>query len=292
MRWKSPDSFQLVLNGGLGNQLFGYAAGKSIEKETGLVCNFIRPGSGDRSYELDNFAITAKAENSITFHPLSRILMNRFRNWFDPNKFRYHETSFPFDHRFYVNPAGKTLFGYFQSYRYFENIKSELLDLPNLHIPFSRNFQVLEEKWVHKDSIAVHIRRGDYLGKESYHGLTSKKYFHSAMLSVLKVNPNAKFIVFSDSIELARNDFPYAEAYISGENLSKPSENLILMSRMGGIIGSNSSLSWWAGFFNQKTEINCFPDPWFANQQLDTRDLLPPHWKKISSGISVPENNE
>jgi hypothetical protein len=130
------------------------------------------------------------------------------------------------------------------------------------------------------------------LGKVNYHGLASKKYFHSAMLSVLKVNPNAKFIVFSDSIELARTDFPYAEEYISSVELFKPSENLILMSRMGGIIGSNSSLSWWAGFLNQKPEINCFPDPWFANQNLDTRDLLPRDWKRISSGISIGENSE
>ena len=139
MQWKSSNSFRLVLNGGLGNQLFGYAAGKSIERETGLVCNFIRPGAGDRSYELDNFGVRAKAGNSIRFHPLSKTLMYRLANKFDPDKFRFHETSFTFDHRFYANPAGKTLFGYFQSYRYLENIKSELLNLPSCHVPFSRN---------------------------------------------------------------------------------------------------------------------------------------------------------
>ena len=290
MMKKSSDSFELVLNGGLGNQLFGYAAGKSIEAETGLVCEFIRPSSGDRDYELHNFGINAKLGNPIKSYPLTRNLVNRIVNRVNPGKFRFRESSFTFDPRFYDEPAGKTLYGYFQSYRYFENIKTQMLNLPDLHIPFSRDFKVLEEKWVHENSIAVHVRRGDYVGKESYHGLTSKRYFQLAMDSVLKANANAKFVVFSDSIDLARDTFPNAEAYISGENLFKPSENLILMSRMGGIIGSNSSLSWWAGFFNQKTEINCFPYPWFANQQLDTRDLLPPNWKRISSGISLSEN--
>lgn len=282
---KSLESFELVLNGGLGNQLFGYAAGKSIEAETGLVCDFIRTSSGDRDYELHNFGIDAKQGNPMKSHPLSRSLVTRFVNRLNPGKFRFHESSFTFDPRFYDNPAGKTLYGYFQSYRYSQKIKAQLLDLPNLHLSFSRDFKLLEEKWVHKDSIAVHVRRGDYLGKESYHGLTSKRYFKLAIASVLETNTNAKFIVFSDSIDLARDIFPNAEAYVSGEDLSKPSENLILMSRMGGLIGSNSSLSWWAGFFNQKTEINCFPYPWFANQQLDTRDLLPPDWKRIPSGI-------
>lgn len=287
--WKrSSNSFELVLNGGLGNQLFGYAAGKSIEEETGLVCNFIRPGSGDRGYELHNFHIEAKPGSPMKSIPLRRSLINRL----NPNRFRFCETSFTFDPRFYVNPAGKTLYGYFQSYRYFENIKMKMLNLPDSHIPFSRNYKVLEEKWVHENSIAVHIRRGDYVGKESYHGLASREYFRLAMHSVLGKNANAKFIVFSDSIDLARRDFPYAEAYISGENLFKPSENLILMSRMRGIIGSNSSLSWWTAFFNQQTEFNFFPDPWFANQQLDTRDLLPPNWNRISCGLSLSQNEE
>jgi len=290
MRKKILDSFDLVLNGGLGNQLFGYAAGKSIEEKTGLVCNFIRPGSGDRPYELHNFGIDAMVGSSIMSHPLNRTLMNRFVNRLNPSKFRFFETSFAFDPRFYDDPAGKTLYGYFQSYRYFENIKDQMLNLPNLHIAFSRDFKVLEEKWVGENSVAVHVRRGDYVGKESYHGLASKRYFRLAKISILERNANAKFIVFSDSIDLAKDVFPNASAYISGENLFKPSENLILMSRMGGIIGSNSSLSWWAGFFNQKPKINCFPDPWFANQQLDTRDLLPPDWKQISTEISGSEN--
>lgn len=290
MRRKSSDSFQLVLNGGLGNQLFGYAAGKSIEEETGLICKFIRPGSGDRNYELHNFGIDAMPASVTNSPRLSRTLMSRLINKLNANKFRYRETSFTFDRRFYSDPAGKTLYGYFQSYRYIENIKSQILNLPNLHVAFSRDFRVLEDEFAHENFIAVHVRRGDYLGKENYHGLTSEKYFYLAMLSVLNINADAQFVVFSDSIELARKTFPYAVKYVSGENLSKPSENLILMSRMGGIIGSNSSLSWWAGFFNQRTEVNCFPDPWFANPQLDTRDLLPPDWKKIPSGISVSKN--
>ena len=85
---KSSDSFELVLNGGLGNQLFGYAAGKSIEAETGLVCEFIRPSSGDRDYELHNFGINAKLGNPIKSYPLTRNLVNRFVNRVNPGKFR------------------------------------------------------------------------------------------------------------------------------------------------------------------------------------------------------------
>jgi hypothetical protein len=109
MRRKSSDSFQLVLNGGLGNQLFGYAAGKSIEEETGLVCEFIKPGAGDRSYELHNFGIDALPASLTKSPPLGRTLMNRLINKLHSNKFRYRETSFTFDRRFYSDPSGKTL---------------------------------------------------------------------------------------------------------------------------------------------------------------------------------------
>lgn len=286
MSRRSVDSFELVLNGGLGNQLFGYAAGKSIERATGLNCRFISPSLGDRKYELHNFGVKAEFRNPLQTHPLSRNLRNRILNRLRPDVFRFYEKSFAFDSRFYDDPAGKTLYGYFQSYRYLENIKDNLLNLPDLHIPFSAEYRLLEEKWAHDRFIAVHIRRGDYLAKEAYHGLVSKEYFRMASNSILDINPSAKFVVFSDSIELARKDFPDADAYISSDNLSKPSENLILMARMGGIIGSNSSLSWWAGFINQRKEVNYYPKPWFAAQHLDTTELLPPEWKTLPSGIS------
>jgi hypothetical protein len=131
----------------------------------------------------------------------------------------------------------------------------------------------------------VHVRRGDYIGKEHYHGLVSREYLAAARERLLDINPNLNFVVFSDSVDIAKKDFPFAEKYISEEDLSKPSENLLLMARMGGLIASNSSLSWWAAFLNQRTEMNFFPDPWFSNPDLDTQDLLPPTWKKISSGI-------
>ncbi len=279
-------SFELVLNGGLGNQLFGYAAGKSIEKETGLSCKFIRPASGDRSYELHNFGIEAESMSPLRSHPLNRKLTNRFMNRVRPNVFRFCESSFRFDARFYHHPSGETLYGYFQSYRYLENIKDQLLKLADSHVPFSKEFKSLEEKWAKENFIAVHVRRGDYIGKESYHGLASREYFRIAADTVLGINPKAKFIVFSDSIDLAQKDFPDAVAYISSKNLPKSSENLILMTRMGGIIGSNSSLSWWVGFLNKRTKINQFPYPWFANSSLDTSDLIPPEWNTIESGIS------
>jgi hypothetical protein len=269
----------------MGNQLFGYAAGRSIEVATGLQCRFLAPSRGDREYELHNFGIECASETPITQNPFTRKITNRIKNRFFPGTFRFSETSFRFDRRFYQNPEGKTLRGYFQSYLYLQNIESELLNLPARHVKYSEQFDSLAMEWGAEDCIAVHVRRGDYLGKENYHGLASVQYLAAAKKKVLQLQPNSKFVVFSDSIDLARQDFPNADKYISGEDLLKPSENLLLMSRMGGLIGSNSSLSWWVGYLNQKPHMNFFPYPWFSNSQLDTQDLLPPNWNKIESGI-------
>lgn len=278
-------SFQLVLNGGLGNQLFGYAAGRSIEEATGLTCRFIAPGKNDRKLELDNFGIRCLSETEFQKNPLDRNFTNRIITRIFPNYFRFSETSFRFDKRFYSHPEGKTLRGYFQSYLYLQNIEHDLLNLPSQHTAFSKQYLNLEAEWGNSNFVAVHVRRGDYIGKENYHGLASSRYFAMARERLLDSKSDAKFVVFSDSIETAKRDFPFAVKYISEEDLSKPSENLLLMARMGGLIGSNSSLSWWAGFLNQHTELKFFPYPWFSNPDLDTQDLLPPNWNKISSGF-------
>lgn len=285
MSIQGSGSFQLVLNGGLGNQLFGFAAGKSIEAATGLTCRFIAPGKNDRKLELDNFGILCISEAPFQKNPLARNIINRSISRILPKYFRFSETSFRFDKRFYAYPEGKTLRGYFQSYLYLQNIEEDLLKLPSQHVPFSKQFSALESEFGNSNFIAVHVRRGDYIGKENFHGLASSEYFLMARERILDAKPDAKFVVFSDSIEIAKRDFPNADKYISEEDLLKPSENLLLMARMGGLIGSNSSLSWWAGFLNQNTELKFFPYPWFSNSELDTQDLLPPNWNVLSSGI-------
>lgn len=284
------DYFQLVLNGGLGNQLFGFAAGKSIEKATGLQCHFLAPGRNDRPYELSNFGIHCKMESKLKRNPFNRDIPNRLINKLFPDLFRYSETSFRYDERFYRNPEGKTLRGYFQSYLYLKNMELELRNLPNLHVSFSEQYLKLKDEWGDSKYIAVHVRRGDYIGKENYHGLVSRDYLARAKERILSLNPNVEFVVFSDSIEIAKKDFPTAIKFISSEDLAKPSENLLLMSSMGGLIGSNSSLSWWAGYLNQKIEMNVFPNPWFSNPKIDTQDLLPPNWNVISSGIQLSKD--
>jgi len=289
MRNKILGSFELVLNGGLGNQLFGYAAGKSIEAATGLRCHFIGPSKYDRPFELHNFGIECFSQTASHVNPFSRKLSQRILNKLVPDSFRYAETSFRFDQRFYENPEGQTLRGYFQSHLYLKNIESELLSLPNRHLPFSTQFKSLDIKWGSQKFVAVHVRRGDYLGKENYHGIASSTYLEAAREMILELKPDAEFVVFSDSIEIAKQDFPYAAKYVSESDLAKPSENMILMSRMGGLIASNSSFSWWVGFLNRHSETNIFPYPWFANPNLDTSDLLPEKWSKVSSGIQGSE---
>lgn len=282
---KKSGSFELVLNGGLGNQLFGYSAGKSVEAATGLQCRFIGPSKNDRKFELDNFGIECFSETASNMNPFSRNLPNRIFNKLFPSIFRFSETSFRFDPRFYINPEGQTLRGYFQSYLYLKNVEAELLTLPSRHLPFSTEFKSLDSQWGNQRFVAVHVRRGDYLGKESYHGIASSGYLEIARQKILELKPDAQFVVFSDSIEIAKRDFPSAAKYISEKDLAKPSENLILMSRMGGLIASNSSFSWWAGFLSQHPEMNFFPEPWFSNPRLDTKDLLPANWNTIPSGI-------
>ncbi|WP_190277060.1 alpha-1,2-fucosyltransferase [Candidatus Planktophila versatilis] len=281
----SVGRFEVALTGGLGNQLFGYAAGKSIEKFTGLECQFIQPSIKDRPYELHNFNIHAASRQPGSRHPYRSTLISRLNRIVNRERFFFAEQSFRFDSRFYENPRGKTLYGYFQSFLYLENVQDDLRSLPNQHVQFSNEFHLLSAKITQHSHYAIHIRRGDYIGKENFHGIVSPEYYKEASDRIMQINSAAKFVVFSDSIEIARKVFPNAESYISHNDLPKPSENLLLMSRMSGLIGSNSSLSWWAAFLNSKQDQIYLPKPWFAKSSIDTQDLLYSHWQQLDSGI-------
>jgi len=281
--------FEVVLNGGLGNQLFGWATALGVSRRTGLSFELNASNTRERGYQLSDYGIAATFNAPRYSNPFNRSLtqlsrrINR-RLGID-SKFNFTESGFRFDPRFFQNPRGKTLYGYFQSPLYFEDSRDEITSILRNYQSLGDSYSELHD-FLERDSyITVHIRRGDYIGLEKYHGLVGAKYFASARELVLQEDPNVKFVVFSDSIDLAKVDFPDADLYV-GENVDlTPPQLLALMSSTGGIIGSNSSLSWWASYLLKgESPIRIFPEPWFSNKHLDTRDLVPPDWKRLPSG--------
>jgi hypothetical protein len=281
--------FEVVLNGGLGNQLFGWATALGISKKTGLSFELNASNTRPRGYQLLEYGIEASfAKPRYSNLPQTRLLrqLTKVAERFGVNsKFNYSENGFRFDSRFFDNPRRKTLYGYFQSPLYFEHVRSDIVKTLNNFQSSGGSYLDLLKILTSESFMSVHIRRGDYIGLENYHGLVSSNYFERARNLALVFNPKMKFVVFSDSISLAKADFPNADLYIGEDVDLTPPQLLSLMSATQGIIGSNSSLSWWAGYLLKgENPFRVYPEPWFSNKDLDTRDLVPPDWMRLPSG--------
>ena len=134
-------------------------------------------------------------------------------------------------------------------------------------------------------SIAIHIRRGDYISNALavlHHPVAPLQYYEKATAKMTELYPNASFFVFSDDIVYAKENLKSARpmTFVSSPNLSE-SEELYLMSLCKHQIIANSSFSWWAAWLNQnhsKTVIA--PLQWFKDPSLGT-DIVPSEWLKI-----------
>jgi hypothetical protein len=175
-------------------------------------------------------------------------------------------------------PNGVKLRGFFQSYKYLDPVKEEVLK--------AWNFKVHDEL---KDFVSIHIRLGDYVTHSDYFPPVTKDYVRMAIDSINEKTgiKHEKFLVFSDEPDVVRRSFAinfpelvflYSEGKNEYEEMSK-------MASCGHNIIANSSFSYIAAYANRNPDkIVITPDAseWFGvKSKLDTKDLLPPDWTQI-----------
>lgn len=286
---------KVVLSGGLGNQIFQYAAGRALalKHSTNLVLNLSMLNPSDlavtpRNYELGNFRVLCDLE-----------LTPPFPNWrwikkliwllglLNPWKV-YKERNSSYDPKLLLKPDGVTLFGYWQSHIYFSNISRQLISELQHCKPLSeKSIKVLDKINLSK-SIAIHVRRGDYVSNSetsSFHGSMPLNYYTDAIVFALAKFPDATFFIFSDDQDWCKKNFALERAYFIDHNNGENSwEDLVLMSKCRHHIIANSSFSWWAAWMadNQQeasSHLVIAPKNWFKKiQEINTADRFPPHW--------------
>lgn len=287
----------VTLMGGLGNQLFQYAAARSVAHR--LQCPVFTdtsrlgaslPSDTAREFALDWLVDPAqvvskrrKAKGSWVAH---RVFVN-FSSRTPGNTFR--ESGFRYDDRVTGVRLGATLTGYFQSWKYFNDIASSLRSELILKSPRSSWFDVMENDIKRSGpSIAVHVRRGDYLRTRNaaYHGVLGRDYYARALESLRANGVSGRLVIFSDEPNSAAE-------LISGlgdihlvhptENVH-PMESIALMSRCSAVVTANSSFSWWGAWLADPALTTVVsPAPWMRSSLLDDRDLRPTSWLSVPS---------
>lgn len=178
---------------------------------------------------------------------------------------------------------GTTLFGYFQSHRYFEAIESDILSRMLVVDETSRETEVIGEM-AQREVITLHLRRGDYLAvSPDRQFVATVAYAQRAIRQLRSQGISLPVRVFSDSVDLVKSElsgfegeFEFVEDGVLGTWAT-----LKAMALGKAMIMSNSSFSWWAAALMQHQRGRnvpvVAPRPW-TQTGTSKSDLLKPEW--------------
>lgn len=172
------------------------------------------------------------------------------------------------------------LVGYFQTYRYAQNpiVFEKLKSLGQSSGKVQEIARTMSDK-----PLVVHVRRGDYL-LESNFGTLDTSYYSRAIESQLLIGNYRDIWVFSDDIQAAKSIIPIKHHKMAtwfDPDFFSATETLELMRMGGGYIIANSSLSWWGAFLSHAGDPHVIaPEPWFIGL-TEPRDLVPPTWERL-----------
>ncbi len=278
------------LMGGLGNQMFQYAAGRALSTRTGLPLlldssPLLQPSH--RQYELVAFHIHAEVLPPL--QPATTTWLHKLGVRPKPKIDAFptlKEAHFHFDPRFDAITGPCVLDGYWQSQRYFSDIASTIRN------DFRPRFidaqtQSLAGEMDAPGTVSLHVRRGDYVTNPQagqYHGLCSMNYYQHAMQLIQQKIPKAEFLIFTDDPDWVLQAFTREHPWrVVMDWAGKPAwVDMWLMSRCRHHIIANSSYSWWGAWLNPSPEkVVVAPTRWFNDAPHDTTDLLPESWIRV-----------
>lgn len=280
---------RVYLQGGLGNQLFQFAAGLATARrlEVDLTLDCRRLGKGKNSHRYYSLAalnlptdVRILTESGFLGAFMNRRAVNRLKNLVINR--HYIEPSADYDPAFENIVAGTTLDGYFQSSKYFQFCETEVRDAI-MRARISPEELLVIDALSSEPFTAVHVRRGDYMDPKvsKIHGLAKNAYFERALqFNELKKGQQRK-IYFSDNPDIVSAEFAVELKDFAPNSLSELA-TILLMARASNIIASNSSFSWWAGYLasGSKPTTVIVPEPWYATET--PRGLLPSNWIKLN----------
>ncbi len=294
---------RIILLGRTGNHLFQYALGRVLAEKHGvpLVLDgswFNRDGWSEVSHFL-RLPLKARVVRrfSLGTRALRKITGKHDWEYKGVPILREQPADQSFDPQFLKAPPDCLLFGYFQTPRYFESIAASLrAELLSLLVHrgmrgFGQDARATETRAAFSDqisspaSVAVHVRRGDYLIHPAFM-VCDGLYYRNAMDRMRELVPGARFFIFSDDPGWCRNEFREADQQVldSGPGGRNPLHDLHLMSLASHHIIANSTYSWWAAWLGNKAgQKVLMPDRWYSGDEikapLEEKRLA--HWETI-----------
>lgn len=283
------------ISDGLGNQLFQYAFGRKLAllRNVPLKLDLSWFNEHDaREYKLHHFNVV---ENFVSDKEVKKIKKYRkinSRKYFLYNYFIADDSiyikqkQFPFDLDMFKAGPYAYLDGYWQAAKYFKGIENIIREEFTLKNKLSILYKQTEKKIKKNDSVALHVRRSDYLTLKrisEIFGTCPPEYYQKAIQKISEKAEKPTFFIFSDDVEWVKENLKikYPVIFVSDNSL-EDYEELMLMSKCKHNIIANSTFSWWGAWLNNnpnKTVIA--PKKWFKDTSKSAKDLIPKSWKKL-----------
>ena len=299
-----------IIMGGLGNQLFQVFAimALSIKQKRG----FIFPNkklSGDKRQDIYWDTLFAELKKNTFDMPIHKLQVPM-----------YKETTFHYNDEMQRHPLvtssrnAVALFGYFQSYKYFEKETSQIIKYMKLQEKKQDMKKLLTSVCGNKRTISLHFRLGDYKSLAREYTLLGLDYYENSILYILKTLghdttatatatasehivlyfcEDDDFMEVEPNINQLHSRFP-SIAFHRAPNNIEDWQSMLLMSCCDHNIIANSTFSWWSAYLNTNpNKIICYPDNWFgpALPTHTTNDLCLPSWTKIKWTCSMTNVN-
>jgi len=304
----------IVLRGGLGNQLFQYAAGLAMSdiNSVKIWTETCEPRKTQNLVDLEHFILKRKVE----FEPgPTNKLAKKILNWnlicglgvTDKriSKFLIAISSYLGSIYFSAKdlsalhlvpgigsgsftqrrvPKNSLINGYFQSEVWSKRpgVRDELMEL-EIRNP-SRNLVDWISQIQKDQPIIVHVRLGDYRFEHKI-GILSADYFMRALQSEKLQNISRNVWIFSDeptALDVKTLVPAFYQARVFDDMTLNPSETLELMRHGSAYVISNSTFSWWAAYLSYNRHCPRFmPKPWFKAQESPV-GIRPLEWNEIN----------
>ena len=276
------------MKGRQANQMFEWAFGKAFEKKTGYEVIF---DDSEETFKLKCFSLSKDIktiEKPLYKQILKKIIfIRKLRNKLvkikntrpkheQENFSSYEESLFEIKPPAYID-------GYFQSYKYFENIIEDLRKDFKLIFKLNTKNKKMLEQIKSKTSVSMHFRRGDYLKakNQKIYGSCSMEYYQNAIkLMKEKIGEDFTLFIFSDDPKWVKEntDFNCKTVVVDINSDKHGWFDLELMKNCNHNIIANSSFSWWGAFLNNNpAKIIIAPEYWQANFKSNS-DIIPENW--------------
>ncbi len=283
------------LLGGLGNQLFQYAAARAVAVRHDQELRFDISGFASlpgRSYRLDHFRIEGRPLESAELGALG--LKGLHSPWgrlkrkigLLPTVPVITEPHFHFDPRLEQAPAHCYLSGYWQSPCYFAKVETQIRQEFRVRSPLSPRTLELADRIAASESVAIHVRRGDYISNRTaaaVHGACGSEYYAAAERLLLENRPGVQAFVFSDEPAWAAGNLRLAmpATFVDHNPPDRDYEDLHLMAQCKHHIIANSTFSWWGAWLaTHPHKFVVAPRVWFQGADHRVDDLIPHEWKR------------